>query len=356
MRLLLLLNKHFHPLHSVYSLQILTLDELLISINSKRPSVSQSSQSIPITSDREMAGFCSENSKLRLFLIAAKGRKANFPQNEFSRSTTSCAHLTAHTCTAGVVQDIKSYYFLTLLDTKAPEASKEPTSSTPSSTHSGTSAHVHSTFHHEQAPLLYASMKTSLTYFACIYTLHCLTGRLMSLTSCTHLAIRTVHICWWMLTSMTGVNHSLELIMEKKKRKFLGGSRGMPPNPPPPPPPTTLKVETTIRAIRGILEANLKKHSTLKFKTNISFVPSICTHRSIILIFIESMLVDFFSTEKIFFRDFRFSFLQESSFPRRIPGAGKYRHAQAWMSKSADRQLAPYAQELHTVLQQCKDL
>ena len=40
----------------------------------------------------------------------------------------------------------------------------------------------------------------------------------------------------------------------------------------------------------------MKKHSTLKFMTNISFVPSVCIHRSIILIFLEkkSMLVDFF--------------------------------------------------------------
>ena len=41
--------------------------------------------------------------------------------------------------------------------------------------------------------------------------------------------------------------------------------------------------------------------------TNISFVPSIYIHRSIILIFIEkSMLVDFFSTENIFFHNFHF--------------------------------------------------
>ena len=45
--------------------------------------------------------------------------------------------------------------------------------------------------------------------------------------------------------------------------------------------------QTKICAIWGILEANLKKCSTLKFMTNISFVPSICFHRSIILIFIE---------------------------------------------------------------------
>ena len=67
----------------------------------------------------------------------------------------------------------------------------------------------------------------------------------------------------------------------------------MPPSPPPPPPSLSpcphpfpgkiLKVETKICAIWGILEANLKKSSTLKFMTNISFVSSIRNHRSIIL-------------------------------------------------------------------------
>ena len=50
----------------------------------------------------EMAGFCYEISKLKVFLIA-KDEKQNFPQNEFNPSTLSCAHLTAHTFTAGVV-------------------------------------------------------------------------------------------------------------------------------------------------------------------------------------------------------------------------------------------------------------
>ena len=46
----------------------------------------------------------------------------------------------------------------------------------------------------------------------------------------------------------------------------------------------------------------MKKSSTLKFITNISFVPSICIHRSIILIFIEkSMLADFFPHGKKYF-------------------------------------------------------
>ena len=73
----------------------------------------------------------------------------------------------------------------------------------------------------------------------------------------------------------------LELLKEKK-RKFLGGSGGMLPR-------KILKVETKICAIWGILEANLKKSSTPMFMMNISFVPSICIHRSIIFIFIEKI-------------------------------------------------------------------
>ena len=76
---------------------------------------------------------------------------------------------------------------------------------------------------------------------------------------------------------------SLELLKEKQ-RKFLRGPMCMPH---PPPPPNILKVETKICAIWGILEAYLKKSSTLKFLMNIGFVPSTCIHRSIILIFIE---------------------------------------------------------------------
>ena len=65
----------------------------------------------------------------------------------------------------------------------------------------------------------------------------------------------------------------------KKRRKFLGGSGGMLPW-------KIFKVETKICAIWGILEANLKKSSTLMFMMNSSFVPSICNHRSTIFIFI----------------------------------------------------------------------
>ena len=84
---------------------------------------------------------------------------------------------------------------------------------------------------------------------------------------------------------------SLELLKEKK-RIFLGGPRGMPP----PPPRKILKVKTKICAIWGILEANLKKSSTLMFMMNISFVPSICIHRSIIFILIEKKISTHFLT------------------------------------------------------------
>ena len=63
-----------------------------------------------------------------------------------------------------------------------------------------------------------------------------------------------------------------------------------------------LKVQTKICAVWGILEANLKKSSTLKFIMNISFLTSICIHRSITLIFTgkKVCLSIFFPTE-IFF-------------------------------------------------------
>ena len=67
-------------------------------------------------------------------------------------------------------------------------------------------------------------------------------------------------------------------IVNEKKRNF-GGAQGHAPW-------KILKVKTEFCAIWGILEANLHN---LKFMMNISFVPSICIHRSIILIFIEKM-------------------------------------------------------------------
>ena len=101
---------------------------------------------------------------------------------------------------------------------------------------------------------------------------------------------------------------------KEKKRKYQGESWGMLPW-------KTLKVETKICAIWGILETNLKKSSILKFIRNITFLLSIYIHRSIILIIREkSMLVDFFLTENILFCDLRLFFPQGSLFPQRIPG------------------------------------
>ena len=75
-------------------------------------------------------------------------------------------------------------------------------------------------------------------------------------------------------------------------------------------------------AIWGSLEANLKKSTTLKFMTNISFLPLIYIHRSIVLIFIEKKYAcQCFFHRKIFFCDFQFSLPQESPFPRQIPGS-----------------------------------
>ena len=67
-----------------------------------------------------------------------------------------------------------------------------------------------------------------------------------------------------------------------------------------------LKVKTKICAVWGILEANLKKYSTLKFIMNISCLTSICIHRSIISIFIgkKVCISIFFPTENTFFHDF----------------------------------------------------
>ena len=108
------------------------------------------------------------------------------------------------------------------------------------------------------------------------------------------------------------VIQSLELLM-KKKMKFLPGSGSMPL------PQNFESQKTKICAIWGILDENLKKSSTLKFIMNISFVLSICIHRSIILIFIEkNMLVIVLPTEQVFFPDFQFSFPRESSFPWQI--------------------------------------
>ena len=109
---------------------------------------------------------------------------------------------------------------------------------------------------------------------------------------------------------------------KKKKRKFQGDQGH-------PHPRKLLKVETNICKIWGILEANLKKCSTLKFMTNISFLPSVCIHRSIHHLhfqnFIDKKYVcRFFPMENIFFCDFQFSFPRESSFLQPVPGPGDY--------------------------------
>ena len=60
---------------------------------------------------------------------------------------------------------------------------------------------------------------------------------------------------------------------------------------------------------------NFKKSNTLKFMMNISFVPSICIHRSTILIFTEkSILVEFFPTENFFPVIFKFHFHENPRF------------------------------------------
>ena len=93
---------------------------------------------------------------------------------------------------------------------------------------------------------------------------------------------------------------SLELLM-KKKVKISTGVRGHAS----PLPRKILKVATKICAIWGILEANLKKSSTLKLIMNMSFVPSICIHRFIIFIFIRKKYAcRFFCPRNIFFPPF----------------------------------------------------
>ena len=107
----------------------------------------------------------------------------------------------------------------------------------------------------------------------------------------------------WLTSRITAklgsVYQSLELLMEKKGGNFKG----------------FWKVATKICAISGILEANLKKCSTQKIVTNISFVPSICLHRSIILIIIEkSMLLTFFPWKIHFSTIFNFPFRENPRF------------------------------------------
>ena len=99
---------------------------------------------------------------------------------------------------------------------------------------------------------------------------------------------------------------SLELL--KKKKEEISWSGGMLPW-------KILKVEIKICAISGILGANLKRSSTPKFIMNISFVPSICIHRSIILIFIEKVGLSIFSLmENIFSAIFDLHFRENPRF------------------------------------------
>ena len=61
----------------------------------------------------------------------------------------------------------------------------------------------------------------------------------------------------------------------------------------------------------------MKKHSTLKFMTKIGFIPSVCIHRPIILIFIGgegNMLVDFFPRKIYFSEIFDFHFRENPRF------------------------------------------
>ena len=85
-----------------------------------------------------------------------------------------------------------------------------------------------------------------------------------------------------------------------------------------------LEVETKIYAIWGILEANLKKFSTLKIHNECQF----CTfnlHSQIHHFnFHRKKHAFFFPMENIFFRNFRFSFPWESLFLWQIPGSDAF--------------------------------
>ena len=108
--------------------------------------------------------------------------------------------------------------------------------------------------------------------------------------------VRRSHCLFQMFFTKPGIAH-------EEKRKFLRGVWEI------------LKVQTKICAIWSILEANLKKSSTLKYTMNTSFIPSICIQTSIILIYIEKKYTcRLFSPRKNFFPAiFLFSFPWESS-------------------------------------------
>ena len=96
-----------------------------------------------------------------------------------------------------------------------------------------------------------------------------------------------------------------------------------------------LKVETKICAVWGILEANLKKSSTLKFIMNISFLTSICVRRSIILIFIgEKVCLSIFFQRKNFFSTiFDFHFRENPRF-RDETGKNQNNMKQTWNKRT----------------------
>ena len=96
-----------------------------------------------------------------------------------------------------------------------------------------------------------------------------------------------------------------------------------------------LKVETKICAVWGILAANLKKSSTLKFIMNISFLTSICIRRSIILIFIweKVCLSIFFQLKKIFSTIFDFHFRENPRF-RDETGKNQNNMKQTWNKRT----------------------
>ena len=86
----------------------------------------------------------------------------------------------------------------------------------------------------------------------------------------------TTHFWSWIASAMPALHSTKPGVAKERKR---GISRGIWGHAPSPPPLNIFKVETKICAIWGILEANVKKSSTLKFTMNISFVPSIFIHR-----------------------------------------------------------------------------
>ena len=96
-----------------------------------------------------------------------------------------------------------------------------------------------------------------------------------------------------------------------------------------------LKVETKICAVWGILEANLKKSSTLKFIMNISFLTSICVRRSIILIFIgeKVCLLIFFQRKNFFSMIFDFHFRENPRF-RDETGKNQNNMKQTWNKRT----------------------